>query len=80
MRKIQPTPQENMAELSLLLDERQVSRYLGVSVSFLRKARSEGAPGQRTQAPPFVRVGGRVYYRRVDLDAWVSGLESRRVV
>jgi len=64
----------------LLLDKKEAAAYLGVSGSYLDKARSEGAPGNRTPAPPFVRVDGRVYYRRSDLDAWVAELESRRVV
>ena len=79
MRKIQPTANFDVAETPLLFDERQTSRYLGVSLSYLRKARSEGSPGGRTPAPPFVRVDRRVYYRRSDLDAWVTELVARRV-
>ncbi len=80
MKKVQPPQSRNDAtELPCLLDEKRTSAYLGVSLSFLRKGRSEGAPGGRTQAPPFVKIGGRVYYRVVDLEHWVSELETRRV-
>lgn len=81
MKKVQPAIQPDVVEpLPLLLDEKTTARYLGVSLSFLRKARSEGTPGNRTPAPPFVRVGGRCLYRRTDLDDWVAGLETRRVI
>ena len=80
MRKLQPNVNRETTTLSLLLTVKQAAKYLGVSVSFLDKARSEGAPGDRTQAPPFVRVGGRVYYRRADLETWAAGLEIRRIV
>ena len=80
MKKIQPVTNLDTTALSLLLDKKQAAQYLGVSCSFLDKARSEGAPGGRTQAPPFVRVGGRCLYRRADLDTWVAGLEAQRVV
>ena len=79
MNKVRPS-RNDAEELPLLINEKQASKYLGVSLSFLRKARSDGSPGGRTPAPPFVRVGGRVYYRVADLDQWVANLESRRVV
>ena len=79
MKKIQPTIHHDPAVPSLLLDEKQAASYVGVSLSYLRKACSEGNPGDRTPAPPFVRVGGRVYYRRTDLELWVNDLETRRV-
>ena len=63
-----------------MLPPRQAAAYLGVSLSFLNKARSEGAPGDRTPGPEFVKLGKSVLYRRSDLDAWHDGLEARRVV
>ena len=80
VKRVQPkTNVDTTSSLSLLLDEKQAARYLGVSLSYLRKSRSEGAPGDRTPAPPFVRVGGRCLYRRSDLDMWVNDLEALRV-
>jgi hypothetical protein len=78
-RRLQPSSSSGATELSLLLDEKQATSYLGVSLSFLRKGRSEGAPGNRTEPPLFVKIGSRVFYRRVDLDTWVNELEARRV-
>jgi predicted DNA-binding transcriptional regulator AlpA len=66
-------------EHTLLLDEKKAAAFLGVSLPFLRRGRSEGKTGHRTQTPPFVRVGGRVYYRRSDLSEWVSALTSQEV-
>ena len=59
-----------------LFDEQQAAACLGVSVSYLRKSRSEGAHHQRTPAPPFVRVEGRIYYRHSALVVWLSGLRG----
>ena len=80
MRRVQPMVDSDTAVAPLLLNEHQTSEYLGVSLSYLRKSRSEGSPGNRTPAPPFVHVGGRVYYRINDLKNWVNNLEAKRVV
>ena len=82
MRKVKP-PRHDVTEqpsLPRLLDEKQAARYLGVSLSYLRKSRSEGAPGGRTPPPPFTKIDGRVYYKVIALDEWVDSLESQRVV
>lgn len=59
---------------SLLLDEKRAAELLGVSLSYLRKSRSEGTRKSRTPAPPHVAVGGRRLYRVADLHAWVEQL------
>ena len=64
----------------LLYGERLAAEYLGTSRSYLAKARSEGAPGNRTPGPVFVRIGGRCMYRRSDLDSWVAGLDAQRTI
>ena len=79
MRTIKPSRHDTVEQPSLLLNERQAAKFLGVSLSYLRKSRSEGSPGNRTPAPPFVRVGGRCLYRADDLRDWVDTLEVRRV-
>ena len=71
---------DSMSTLPLLLSESVTSTLLGVSMSYLRKSRSEGKILNRTQAPPFVRVGGRVYYRRNDVTKWVENLTAQQVV
>ena len=66
--------------LPLLLNEKEAAALLGVSVSFLRKSRCEGALKGRTSAPPFVCVRGRRYYRAVDVRAWVDNLVPQQVI
>jgi predicted DNA-binding transcriptional regulator AlpA len=66
--------------LPLLLDERTASKAMGVSLSFLRRARSEGLVGKRTEAPKFVRLGKRVYYRRTDVDRWIENLSTQQAI
>jgi hypothetical protein len=61
---------------SLLLDEKKAAALLGVSPSSLRKARCEGQHDLRTAMPKFTRVGGRVLYKRSDLEMWVETLAS----
>jgi hypothetical protein len=67
-------------EQPLLPTEKRAAAYLGVSLPFLRRGRSCGTTGRRTSTPPFVRCGGRVFYRRSDLETWVSGLTSQEVI
>jgi hypothetical protein len=47
-----------------------------MTVSFLRAARLRGVVGNRTPAPPYLKVGGRVLYELADLDEW---LDDRKV-
>ena len=68
-------PSIDWDRLPLMLDEKQVAAAAGVSLSFLQKARLKGS-----DAPPFVRVGGRVLYRVSDIKAWVAALEGRRFI
>lgn len=69
-------PQEEKRTVApVLFTEREAARYIGMSRSFLRKARMEGDRKNRTPAPPFVRVGSRaIRYRVSDLDAWIDAL------
>lgn len=61
---------------SMILDERQAARYIGMSVSFLQQSRCPGTPCHG-KGPKFLRIGDRaIRYRVADLDAF---LESRVV-
>jgi hypothetical protein len=73
-------PTAGWDSLQMLLDEKKTALLLGVSLSYLRKARCEGAHHNRTPGPLFVQVGGRIYYRRADLKDWVNNLVSRQVL
>jgi hypothetical protein len=73
-------PKRNDDSTPLLLSDKDAAAFIGVSTSYLRKSRCDGVIANRTQAPPFVRVGGRVLYRRSDLVAWVAALEGRDAI
>jgi hypothetical protein len=73
-------PAVDFNSLQMLLDEKKTALVLGVSLSYLRKARCEGAHHNRTPGPLFVQVGGRIYYRSTDLKDWVDNLASRQVL
>ena len=53
------------------LTTREAARYLGLAARTLRRYRVTG------EGPVFHRFGGRVRYRREDLDAWAAA--RRRV-
>lgn len=59
-----------------LLDEFAAAEFIGMSVSFLRAARSRGVLGNRTPPPPHLLLGRTVKYDVADLKAWLS---DRRV-
>jgi hypothetical protein len=84
--KKQPPP-VHWDALPLFLDESEAADALGVSVSFLRKSRSQGCRkvtldtlNNEENAPPFVKIGGRVKYPTRDLREWAAGLTRRRVI
>jgi hypothetical protein len=66
--------------LPLMLNDKDAALLLGLSPSYLRKSRSDGQIGDRTPAPPFIKLGGRRLYRVADLKEWVASLESREAV
>ena len=84
------TKTEPAIPLPALLSQQDAAKYIGVSVAYLRRARTEGSPGGRTAGPDFVRLasfgtkggknGGRVMYSRADLDKWLMSLERKRVI
>jgi hypothetical protein len=73
-------PKSDDEKLPLLFTEKMASKFLGVSLSFLRKGRSEGKHHKRTEAPEFIRVEGRVYYAEEDLRLWVRNLVRKKVI
>ena len=73
-------PKLNSDNTPLLLKEKEAAKLLGVSLSYLRKSRCEGTRKRKTPAPPFVRIDDSVYYRFIDINAWVDGLISQQVI
>ncbi len=52
--------------------EQETAAYIGMSRSFLRQSRMEGQRFNRTDAPPFIKIGRAVRYLKEDLDAWLE--------
>lgn len=52
--------------------EKEAALYIGMSVAFLRKDRSEGKIGNRTPGPRFLKIGRSVRYLKDDLDLWLN--------
>lgn len=59
-----------------VLSEREAAAYIGMSRSYLRQSRMNGARLNRAPAPPWVQVGRAIRYLRSDLDNF---LKSQRV-
>jgi len=57
---------------SRLLNETEASAYIGMSKSYLRKARMEGNRRNRTPAPKFIKIDRTVRYPIEELDAWLG--------
>jgi hypothetical protein len=55
-----------------LLNEKEAAVYIGMSLSFLRKARQEGDRKSRTPGPKFRRVGAQIRYHIDALDEWIA--------
>ena len=52
--------------------EQETATYIGMSRSFLRQSRMEGHRKNRTDAPPFIKIGRAVRYLKEDLDQWLE--------
>ena len=52
-----------------LLTRKQAAEYLGFVHQTLAKWASQGG------GPKYLLIGGRAYYRKSDLDAWVNSCE-----
>ncbi len=54
------------------LTEIQTAAYIGMSRSYLRRARVYGNRDSSIPAPPFIKIGRSVRYLREDLDIWLD--------
>jgi len=59
-----------------LMTEKAAAELIGMSTAFLRAGRLHGVLGNRTPAPPHMKLGRAVRYSRADLDRWLA---DRRV-
>lgn len=55
-----------------VIDEKRAAKYIGMSRSYLRRARMEGQIGNRAPGPPFYKIGRACRYRISDLDVWLN--------
>lgn len=54
------------------LTEKEASQYIGMSVGYLQKDRSEGKIKTRTPGPKFLKIGKSVRYLKEELDQWLE--------
>lgn len=52
--------------------ELEAAEYIGMSRSYLAQARMNGNGENRTNAPPFIKIGRSVRYLVEDLDKWLD--------
>lgn len=62
-----PSLGELTAAVRATLDAREAAKYLGISVHTLDTWRST-----KRHVIPYLKVGGRIRYRKSDLDAWLE--------
>ncbi len=55
-----------------VLADPEAAQYIGMSISFLRQSRMDGARLNRTQGPIYLKIGRSVRYIKDDLDAWLD--------
>ena len=54
------------------LTDPEASKYIGMSVSFLRQSRMNGDRHNRTPGPIYIKIGRAVRYLKEDLDTWLD--------
>jgi hypothetical protein len=65
-------------DVPVLVSEKIIAKRFGLSLSYLRKSRSEGVRFGRTPPPPYIRVEGRIFYSLEDVNEWYAGLPRFR--
>lgn len=59
-----------------LLSNNEAASYLGVSPNLLRLSRHTGELFKGAPAPPYIKFGHAVRYRKKSLDGWLDTLEE----
>ena len=52
-------------------NEHEAAYYIGMSVSFLRKARADGKICNKDRGPKYLKIGKKVRYVKKDVDEWL---------
>jgi len=55
-----------------VLTDPEAAQYIGMSISFLRQSRMDGARHNRTPGPSYIKIGRAVRYLKEDLDTWLD--------
>ena len=53
-----------------MVTEQETANIIGMSVQFLRQSRMDGARANRTNGPPYFKIGRSVRYKVSDLTKW----------
>ena len=67
--------EENQQHQPLVINEHEVARMIGVSVSFVRKNRY----GLNGPMIPFFKMGDLIRYRKMDVEAFITHLAEHPV-
>jgi predicted DNA-binding transcriptional regulator AlpA len=65
--------------IKLIFTEKETAEYIGMSRSFLRQDRMNGARENRTPGPKFLKIGRSVRYMKEDLDVWLLQHRIERI-
>lgn len=66
----------NNTDIKSILTEKETAQYIGMSISWLRQSRMRGDK----DAPPFLKIGKSVRYRKSELDAWLDSKLHRNTL
>lgn len=57
---------------NIVMNEKEASSYIGMSLSYLQHDRCYGAVANKTPGPVFVKIGKSIRYLKSDLDEWLK--------
>ncbi|MCX7124245.1 MAG: DNA-binding protein [Gammaproteobacteria bacterium] len=68
-----------MHDSKIVMNEKEASHYVGMSLSYLQHDRCYGVTGEKTPGPIFIKVGRSIRYLKSDLDEWLLKNRVSRV-
>ena len=66
----------NILRTKRALNDKETSVYIGMSKSWLRQSRVQGARFGRVSPPAFIKIGRSVRYLIEDLDVWLEQFQK----
>ena len=67
-----PTNHNLILTEKIIFTEKEAARYINMSSSFLRHARSDGNREGHTPAPKFIKIGRAIRYPISELNHWLA--------